>query len=107
MKPSSIVFFCAVLRADAVERKYPGGVARYLAEQGGIAGGNLILRSTMASWEMNDWLDCMEKDHKLLVGEDIALGEQFHGEVESCPGVVFIAPNRPMGGWTVKFEEST
>jgi len=88
-EPIPIRFFTAVIKVDAIARRYPGGLSAFDAASPADAA-HPTLRS-IAAMSLDDMGGVVEQLEAsgLALWEDIAIGDMMHGELVACPGVVF------------------
>lgn len=84
------VCFSIVVKADAVDRSFPGGRDRFIAlYRPQFRNGALFGLVAMSVDSVEHALGQLN-DNGLLPGQDVAVGDMMHGPILSCPGVVFI-----------------
>ena len=99
-----ISFLTAVLKKEALEASYPGGLSRFLQGRPGVPQDeHLVGVSFMSGSELQEFVDAL-----LASGFDVqrglAVGEMLHGEWEPCHGIEFTAvdPGRPLTRWEAR-----
>ena len=99
-----ISFLTAILKKEALEAGYPGGLSRFLQDRPGVPQDEYLVGvAFMSSGELREFVNALR-----LCGFDVqrglAVGEMFHGEWEPCQGIEFTCVNsgRPLGGWEAR-----
>jgi len=86
-----IVFFTAVLKKQAIEASYPGGLARFLQDRPGAPQDeHLVGVSFMSGGDLQQFVDLLSAISFDISG-GFAVGEMFNGEWEPCNGIEFQA----------------
>src|ERR1035437_1097216 len=96
-----ISLLTAVLKKDAIEASYPGGLTSFLQDHLDIPQDEYLVGVPfMSGGELQEFVDSL-KASGFDLARGLAVGEMFHGEWEHCTGIEFRAvdPAAPFGKW--------
>lgn len=99
-----ISFLTALLKKEAIEAGYPGGLSRFMQDHPGLPQDeHLVGVPFMSGSELQEFVDSLE-----AIGFDLAqglaIGEMFYGEWEACRGIEFtrVDSDRPFSRWEAR-----
>jgi hypothetical protein len=85
-----IVFFTLLIKAAALDARFPGGRVGFLATYPEAPHDEMLFAlRAMSGGDLGLLVDQLEA-YGLRLGRDIAIGELVHGEWEPAPGIVFL-----------------
>ena len=99
----SIPIHCltAVLKKEAINAGYPGGLSRFLQDRPGVPQDeHLVGVPFMSGGELQEFVDSL-KAIGFDLARGLAVGEMLHGEWGPCSGIEFrsVDPAAPFGKW--------
>lgn len=102
-----LAFYSIVVKAEAVDRSFPGGRDRFITTyQPAAYNDALFVLSAMGMDTVENTLIRLAEDG-VVPGADVAVGDMMQGPLRECPGIIFTCGgDGPDAPWTVQAGET-